>query len=249
MDASKQRWDSDVVDALLQLAEEAGVPQAIADQFGGAPINHTEGRAVMHMALRGQASDAYEVDGQDVMPGVLEVRGRMLDFVDRVHEAHAQGRVTDVVNNGIGGSDLGPAMACKALRKFHGGPRTHFVSNVDGAHIEAVLAELNPATATVVVVSKTFTTQETMANAAIAKAWLEAGGATLSNNSWRCPPTWRPRKPSACFLRRRSGLRIGWVAGIPCGDLWACALRWRLAEATLSCFWKVPVKWTRPTRR
>ena len=103
VDASKQRWDSEVVDALLQLAEEAGVPQAIADQFGGAPINHTEGRAVMHMALRGQASDAYEVDGQDVMPGVLEVRGRMLDFVDRVHDAHAQGRVTDVVNIGIGG--------------------------------------------------------------------------------------------------------------------------------------------------
>ena len=180
VDASKQRWDSEVVDALLQLAEEAGVPQAIADQFGGAPINHTEGRAVMHMALRGQASDAYEVDGQDVMPGVLEVRGRMLDFVDRVHDAHAQGRVTDVVNIGIGGSDLGPAMACKALRKFHSGPRTHFVSNVDGAHIEAVLAGLNPATTYVVVVSKTFTTQETMANAAIAKTWLEAGGATLS---------------------------------------------------------------------
>ena len=180
VDASKQRWDSEVVEALVQLAEDAGVRQAIADQFSGEPINHTEGRAVMHMALRGHASDAYEVGGKEVMPGVLEVRGRMLDFVDRVHDAHARGRVTDVVNIGIGGSDLGPAMACKALRKFHSGPRTHFVSNVDGAHIEAVLAELNPSTTYVVVVSKTFTTQETMANAAIAKAWLEAGGATLS---------------------------------------------------------------------
>ena len=180
VDASKQRWDGEVVDALLQLADEAGVSQAIADQFGGAAINHTEGRAVMHMALRGQAEDGYDVAGQAVMPGVLEVRGRMLDFVDKIHEAHAAGRVTDVVNIGIGGSDLGPAMACKALRRFHKGPRTHFVSNVDGAHIEAVLAGLDPTTTYVVVVSKTFTTQETMANAVIAKAWLEAGGATLS---------------------------------------------------------------------
>ena len=180
LDTSKQRWDSEVVEALLQLATEAGVSQAIADQFEGQLINQTEGRAVMHMALRGQASDRYEVAGQAVMPGVLEVRGRMLDFVDKVHEAHARGQVTDVVNIGIGGSDLGPAMACKALRKFHNGPRTHFVSNVDGAHIEAVLEGLNPATTYVVVVSKTCTTQETMANAAIAKAWLEAGGATLS---------------------------------------------------------------------
>ena len=180
LDTSKQRWDSEVVEAVLQLATEAGVSQAIADQFEGQLINQTEGRAVMHMALRGQASDRYEVAGQAVMPGVLEVRGRMLDFVDKVHEAHARGQVTDVVNIGIGGSDLGPAMACKALRKFRSGPRTHFVSNVDGAHIEAVLEGLNPATTYVVVVSKTFTTQETMANAAIAKAWLEAGGATLS---------------------------------------------------------------------
>ena len=134
----------------------------------------------MHMALRGQAADGYDVAGHAVMPGVLEVRGRMLEFVDQVHQAHVLGRITDVVNIGIGGSDLGPAMACKALRRFHKGPRTHFVSNVDGAHIEAVLAGLDPATTYVVVVSKTFTTQETMANAAIAKAWLEAGGATLS---------------------------------------------------------------------
>ena len=180
VDASKQRWDGEVVEALLRLANEAGVSQAIADQFGGAPINHTEGRAVMHMALRGQAADGYDVAGHAVMPGVLEVRGRMLEFVDQVHEAHDLGRVTDVVNIGIGGSDLGPAMACKALRRFHKGPRTHFVSNVDGAHIEAVLEGLDPATTYVVVVSKTFSTQETMANAAIAKAWLEAGGATLS---------------------------------------------------------------------
>ena len=180
VDASKQRWDGEVVEALLRLAKEAGVSQAIADQFGGEPINQTEDRAVMHMALRGQASDAYKVGGQDVMSGVLEVRGQMLDFVDRVHDAHSLGRVTDVVNIGIGGSDLGPAMACKALRRFHKGPRTHFVSNVDGAQIEAVLGGLDPATTYVVVVSKTFTTQETMANAAIAKAWLEAGGAALS---------------------------------------------------------------------
>ena len=242
---------SEVVDALLHLAEEAGVPHAIAEQFGGAPINHTEGRAVMHMALRGQASDAYEVDGQDVMPGVLEVRDRMLDFVDRVHDMHAQGRVTDVVNIGIGGSDLGPAMACKALRKFQSGPRTHFVSNVDGAHIEAVLAGLNPATTYVVVVSKTFTTQETMANAAIAKAWLEAGGATLSEQLVAVSTNLEATQAFGVLPAQTFGFE-NWVGGrySMWGPVGLC-IAVTVGRSNFELFWKVPVRWTRTsdTRR
>ena len=170
----------EVKDALLALGEEADLSGAIADLFGGVKLNTTEGRAVLHMALRGEAEDGFEVDGQDVMPEVLAVRGRMLDFVDKVHALHAKGEVTDVVNIGIGGSDLGPAMAVKALRRFSCGPQCHFVSNVDGAHVASVLQDLDPQTTMIVVVSKTFTTQETMANARIAKSWLEAGGGTAA---------------------------------------------------------------------
>lgn len=182
VDMSKQRWDEEVVEGLLALAEEADVKGAVSELFGGAHVNGTEGRAVMHMALRGEAEDAYAVDGQDVMGEVLEVRRRMLAFVDEVHDRFARGEITDVVNIGIGGSDLGPAMAVRALRRFACGPSCHFVSNVDGAHVESVLDALNPKTTLVVVVSKTFTTQETMANAALAKAWLERGGVVLGDH-------------------------------------------------------------------
>ena len=144
VDMSKQRWDDEVVEGLLALAEEADVKGAVAELFGGARVNGTEGRAVMHMALRGEAEDAYAVDGQDVMGEVLEVRRRMLAFVDEVHARFARGEITDVVNLGIGGSDLGPAMAVRALRRFACGPSCHFVSNVDGAHVESVLDALNP---------------------------------------------------------------------------------------------------------
>ena len=182
LDASKQRWDKETLDGLISLAEEAGVKQAIEDQFSGATINHTEGRAVLHMALRGRLEDGYQVDGKGVMDEVLATRGRLLDFVDEVHEKKAQGAVTDVINIGIGGSDLGPAMACKALRRFASGPKAHFVSNVDGAHIESVLEQLDPAKTMVVVVSKTFTTQETMANAEIAKSWLRKANLDLDQH-------------------------------------------------------------------
>ena len=179
VDASKQRWDSEVVDALCELAKEADLVGATKDLFGGVRLNVTEHRAVLHMAMRGDAQDQFAVDGQDVMPEVLDVRKRMLAFVDEILQDRY---ITDVVNIGIGGSDLGPAMAVRALRRFRQGPACHFVSNVDGAHVESVLSNLNPATTLVVVVSKTFTTQETMANAAIAKAWLEEAGVELTRH-------------------------------------------------------------------
>ena len=180
VDASKQRWDGEVQEALIHLAEEVDVRGAIQDLFSGVRLNTTEDRAVLHMALRGEKGDDFQVDGQDVMANVLDVRSRMLDFVDRVHRLKASGEITDVVNIGIGGSDLGPAMAVRALRRYASGPTCHFVSNVDGAHLESVLSSLNPQTTMLVVVSKTFTTQETMANARLAKAWLERGGGDLA---------------------------------------------------------------------
>ena len=177
---SKQRWDREVRDALVQLADEADVQGAIEDLFGGVRINTTENRAVLHMALRGRRGDAFQCDGQEVMTEVLNVRHRMLEFVEQVHAWHQEGQITDVVNIGIGGSDLGPAMAVKALRRHAQGPKCHFVSNVDGAHLESTLQDLDPSTTMLVIVSKTFTTQETMANATLAKAWLERGHADLN---------------------------------------------------------------------
>ncbi len=176
LDFSKQRVDAEVLAALFELAREADIEGAIRDVFAGVKINTTEGRAVLHMALRADSTDTFEVDGQSVMAGVLEVRERMLAFAESVRSRHKQGQITDVVNIGIGGSDLGPAMAVKALRRNADGPACHFVSNVDGAHVEAVLSRLNPKTTLLVVVSKTFTTQETMANACLAKQWLIDGG-------------------------------------------------------------------------
>lgn len=168
-DYSKQRLDADVMKLLVQWAEEAGVPAARDAQFAGQEINATEGRAVLHMALRGEASDAFQVDGVDVMPEVLAVRERMLMFAETLRAAAT---ITDVVNIGIGGSDLGPDMVVRALRRYASGPRVHFVSNVDGAHLESVLADLDPRSTLFIVVSKTFTTQETMTNAQAARTWL-----------------------------------------------------------------------------
>ena len=180
VDMSKQRWDKEVLDGLQALAVEADLKGAVADMFSGVKLNTTENRAVLHVALRADRGDDFQVDGSDVMEGVLAVRERMLEFVDGVHDLHKSGQITDVVNIGIGGSDLGPAMAVKALRRFANGPACHFVSNVDGAHVESVLSGLNPKTTMLVIVSKTFTTQETMANARIAKDWLVQGGGEAS---------------------------------------------------------------------
>ena len=179
VDTSKQRWDKEVFDALQDLAQEADLAGAIADLFAGVKLNTTENRAVLHMALRANRGDAFSVAGLDVVEDVIDIRDRMLGFVDRVQDMHADGEITDVVNIGIGGSDLCPAMAVKALRRFNRGIRCHFVSNVDGAHVESVLEGLNPQKTMLVIVSKTFTTQETMANARIAKSWLEAGQGDL----------------------------------------------------------------------
>ena len=146
--------------------------------FTGAKINTTEDRAVLHVALRNRSGKPILVDGKDVMPEVDGVLDRMAAFADGVRSgaiaATDGGRFTDVVNIGIGGSDLGPVMATLALAPYHDGPRSHFVSNVDGAHIHDVLQALDPPRTLVIIASKTFTTIETMTNARTAQAWLQA---------------------------------------------------------------------------
>ncbi len=177
-DYSKTNIDGETRDLLLTLAERADLSTRREAMFSGAKINETEGRAVLHTALRNIEGGAVEVDGADVMPGVRETLARMEDFARGVRTGKIRppggGRYTDVINIGIGGSDLGPAMATLALAPFHDGPRCHFVSNVDGAHIADVLKGLNPTATLVIVASKTFTTIETMTNAETARDWIAA---------------------------------------------------------------------------
>ncbi|MHA3916026.1 glucose-6-phosphate isomerase [Halovulum sp. GXIMD14793] len=176
LDYSKTNMGVRARDLLLELAMEAGVEGRRDAMFAGDRINTTEDRAVLHTALRNRADQPVMVDGQDAMPGIRETLDRMAGFAEGVRSGRITApngqRFTDVVNIGIGGSDLGPAMAALALAPYHDGPRTHFVSNVDGAHIHDVLKGLDPATTLVIVASKTFTTIETMTNAETARAWL-----------------------------------------------------------------------------
>lgn len=175
LDYAKTNIDEDGRELLLQLLDETGVAAKRAAMFAGAPINETEGRAVLHTALRNLDGGPVEVDGVDVMPAVLDTLVRMEAFAKQVREGGFSGqggKITDVVNIGIGGSDLGPAMAVQALAPYHDGPRCHFVSNVDPADIAGVLRTCDPATTLVIVASKTFTTIETMTNARTAQAWM-----------------------------------------------------------------------------
>jgi len=177
LDFSKEKIDAAAFAALVRLAEAAGVIALRDSMFAGEPINLTEGRAVLHTALRAPASDGTAVAGRPVAPEVHAVLDRFCAFAEDVRSgAYAppgRPRFTDVVNIGIGGSDLGPAMATRALAPFATGPRLHFVSNVDGADLADTLATLDPATTLFIIASKTFTTLETMANARSARAWLE----------------------------------------------------------------------------
>jgi glucose-6-phosphate isomerase len=177
LDYAKNRITDETMRLLLDLARDAGLETWRERMFAGDRINTTEDRAVLHVALRNRANRPILVEGRDVMPDVNDVLARMRDFSERVRSGAWRGHtgevVTDVVNIGIGGSDLGPHMACEALKPYQRPDlRPHFVSNVDGAHLLDTLAPLDPARTLFVVASKTFTTQETMTNAASARAWL-----------------------------------------------------------------------------
>ncbi len=177
LDYSKNPIADETLQLLLALAADSSVPEQIQAMFEGRRINITENRPVLHIALRNQSQRPIYVDERDVMPDVKAVLQRLREFSDAVRKGQLRGVTgkpfSDVVNIGIGGSDLGPLTACCALRPFaQGGPRVHFVSNVDGAHLAATVAGLDPQTTLFNVSSKTFTTQETMANARSAREWL-----------------------------------------------------------------------------
>lgn len=175
LDCSKTHMTRADRDLLFGLYRDAGVEARRDAMFAGEKINETEGRAVLHTALRNLDGGPVLVDGQDVMPGVRTTLDRMGRFAEEVRSGRFTGQggaITDVVNIGIGGSDLGPAMAVQAMAPYHDGPRCHFVSNIDAAHVADVLRPLDPARTLVIVASKTFTTIETMTNAKTAKAWM-----------------------------------------------------------------------------
>ena len=177
LDLSKHRIDGEALDALVAVGEAAGVPEKVRAMLAGEPINTTEGRAVLHTALRAPRGTVVEVDGEDVVAEVHEVLDRMTVFAERVRGGDWVGatgqRITDVVNLGIGGSDLGPAMVARALASY-GTPHLtcRFVSNVDGADLARALGACDPATTLFIVASKSFTTIETLTNARTARAWL-----------------------------------------------------------------------------
>ncbi|MFO7769931.1 MAG: glucose-6-phosphate isomerase, partial [Roseovarius gahaiensis] len=175
LDYAKTRITGDARAALLDLAQSCDVAAKRDAMFAGQAINETEDRAVLHTALRNLDGGPVLVEGQDVMPDVLHTLARLEGFAEDVRSGRFKGQggaITDVVNIGIGGSHLGPEMACLGLRPYHDGPRCHFVSNVDGADITDTLAGLDPTTTLVIVASKTFTTIETMTNAETARAWM-----------------------------------------------------------------------------
>jgi glucose-6-phosphate isomerase len=177
VDVSKHRITDETLRLLLDLARDRDVEGWRGRMFAGEAINSTEGRAVLHVALRNRSGMPILVDGADVMPAIDEVLARIEAFSGQVRNGQWRGHtgkaITDIVNIGIGGSDLGPLMVCQALEPYASPSlRTHFVSNVDGAHLLHTLRGLDPATTLFIVASKTFTTQETMTNAGSARAWL-----------------------------------------------------------------------------
>ena len=194
-DYSKTNIDATTRSALLNLLEDRNFYQKRLAMFSGAKINKTEDRAVLHTALRNLDGDPIQIDGEDIMPKVLATLGEMQTFSDAVRNGKYKGQggaFTDVVNIGIGGSDLGPAMATLALSPYHDGPACHFVSNIDGAHIGDKLRTLNPEKTLVIIASKTFATIETMTNAKTALDWMSkrvrdpaAQFVALSNNADR----------------------------------------------------------------
>lgn len=185
LDYSKNNLTPETKELLVGLAEECDLKQAIEAMFNGDKINETEDRAVLHTALRNPFTSGVSTDGQDIMPDIHLVLGKMEKFTTSVISGEWKGYtgkpITDIVNIGIGGSDLGPVMVTEALKPYKNHLNLHFVSNVDGSHIAETLKKTNPETTLFLIASKTFTTQETMANAHTAREWLLGGGATAAD--------------------------------------------------------------------
>lgn len=185
LDFSKNRINDTTLSLLLELAKEAKVEEMRNKMFSGEHINFTEDRAVLHIALRNLSDKPIYDNGQDVMPEVREVLAHMKEFSESVRSGAWKGytgkAITDVVNIGIGGSDLGPVMVTEALKPYSkDGLRVHFVSNIDGTHLAEVIKHANPETTLFIVASKTFTTQETITNATSAKEWFLSSAKDVS---------------------------------------------------------------------
>ncbi len=176
VDYSKNRVTNETLKLLLELANEVGLTEAMKGYFDGELINQTEGRAVLHTALRAKKGREVFVDGENIVDEVFEVKGKIKSFSEAVisgkRKGHTGKAFTDIVNIGIGGSDLGPVMVTEALKFYQNDLKTHFVSNVDGDLVHEVLKELDPETTLFVIVSKSFTTQETLSNALTIKKWF-----------------------------------------------------------------------------
>ena len=185
VDYSKNRINQETIDLLLQLANEVQLKDAITQYFDGDSINQTENRAVLHTALRANETSTIKIDGINVIPEVFAVKNKIKNFTNEVIGGVRKGYTgkpfTDIVNVGIGGSDLGPAMAVEALQFYKNHLNVHFVSNVDGDHVNEIIKKINPETTLFVIASKTFTTQETLTNSETIKKWFlspEFGTAT-----------------------------------------------------------------------
>ncbi len=176
VDFSKNIIDDDIREILIDLAIECGLKEASENMFNGKKINATEDRAVLHIALRNRSNSIILVDGENVMPEINEVLNQMKEFSEDIISGKWKGYtgkpIIDIVNIGIGGSDLGPLMVTEALKPYKNHLNLHFVSNVDGTHIAETLKSVNPETTLFIIASKTFTTQETMTNANSAKDWF-----------------------------------------------------------------------------
>ena len=180
VDLSKNRITFEVKQTLTELAEECRLNEAITSYFKGDPINQTEGRPVLHTALRAPKNSEVLVDGENIIPEVFEAKKKIKEFSEKIidgsHKGYTNLPITDVVNIGIGGSDLGPVMVTEALKYYKNHLNLHYISNVDGDHVHETLKDLNPETTLFVIVSKTFTTQETLSNANTARDWFKKSG-------------------------------------------------------------------------
>ena len=176
IDFSKNNWTKETLNLLIELADEVGLQEAISNYFSGEKINETEDRAVLHTALRANENDTVLFEGKNVIPEIFATKNKIKDFTNSIVSGQAKGYsgkpFTDVVNIGIGGSDLGPAMIVEALQFYKNNLNTHFISNVDGDHVQEILKKINPETTLFVIVSKTFTTQETLTNSETVKKWF-----------------------------------------------------------------------------
>lgn len=176
LDYSKNRISTETMALLQELAQEVGLAEAIEQYFSGGLINQTENRAVLHTALRSKQTEPILVDGQDILAEIAAVKAKMKAFSQSIitgqHKGYTGKAITDVVNIGIGGSDLGPAMMVEALKYYKNQLNVHFISNIDGDHVQELLKRIDPETTLFVIVSKTFTTQETLTNAQTIRTWF-----------------------------------------------------------------------------